>query len=849
MKEEQANYPCDLCQLPVGRHPFQRQFNHETKWFCCLGCTNVYAILLESGVIDSGEDIRETEIFKRSLQLGLISTGRTQSTKKSTLEIPQGTPTEEALIQVSGMWCSSCAWLIEHALSNERGVVSAEAFFASDLVKVRYCPQYLPPDRITQRIKQLGYQASEYTGDNEAAQTERRDLILRLGIAGFLWLNIMTLSTALYVGYFEQINESLARFLPFVLMALAAPVIFFSAKTIMQLAWQGFINRTVRMETLLGLGILAAYVYSSIQAFRGETHVYFDTASAIVTLVLLGKLIERGAKERTSKAITMLYRLMPKKVRLYAGGLEKFVSIEALSVDDIFVVKAGERIPADGVVVEGASHTDESLLTGESSPIAKGIDSPVVSGSVNVSSVLHIRATKVGNDTTLAQIIRLVEHALSSRSAIERTVDKVSRIFVPGVIVVAVSTFAICWLGGFTNLGDALMRAITVLVIACPCALGMATPLAITAAIGAASRSGILVSDSRVLETIRKVDVVILDKTGTITEGNFALLDFDIQPETVMLENFIPTIALQLQNSLQPPVSENLSDGIFKTHYLPMLAGLERCSEHPLGRAVINYAEHENIDITEAREVQIHKGLGITGKISNKRIFIGNRKLAESEARLSGSQFLESANQWERQGRTVAFFGWQGAIKGVLAFGDQVKPEARQVVNDLRARGIKTLIVSGDAQDTTAWITKQVGADEFIAEALPDDKTQVIERLQQQGKVVAMIGDGINDAPALAKADLGIAVGSGADLAMRAAAMVLMSNSLTKVIEAFEISRKTWRVVRQNLFWAFVYNTLSISLAVTGVLNPLLAAAAMLLSSLSVIGNSQRLSASLQKRK
>ncbi len=846
MKEEPVE-ACALCGLSVGRHPFKREFNEATKTFCCFGCLNVYVVLLESGVIESGQNPRDTEIFKRSLALGLIANGNRQATKAA-FKIPEDAPIQEALFQVTGMWCSSCAWLIEHTLSSEPGILSAEAFFAADLVKVKYSPQYLPPERITQRIQQLGYQASPYTGDNEAGRAERRDLIMRFGIAAFLWLNIMTLSVTLYVGYFEKINDGIARYLPFLLMALAAPVVFYSAKPIMQLAWQGLVNRVVRMETLLGLGILAAYVYSAIQAIRGEPHIYFDTAAAIVTLVLFGKLIERNAKERTSKAITMLYRLMPKKVRLFSGGAEQFVSIEALAIGDIFVVKAGERIPADGVVVEGSSHADESLLTGEATPVAKELGSQVVSGSLNMSSVLHICAAKVGEDTTLAQIIHLVENALSGRSAIERTVDKVSRIFVPGVIVLAVLTFTVAWLGGFTPLGDALMRAITVLVIACPCALGMATPLAITAAIGAASRRGILVSDCRVLETIPNVDVVVFDKTGTITEGDFALVDFVIQSEFAFAQYPLPANVLRFPKPSPFSADEQISGEVFKARILPRLAALERYSEHPLGRAIVKRGAAEAVELLEASAVQIHKGQGLTGEVSGQRIFIGNRKLAEQETILITSFFEGHAQAWEREGFTVAFFGWSREVKGLLAFGDRVKAEAATIIGQLKARGIQTLLVSGDAKDTTQWIARQVGADDFIAEAMPDDKTKVISRLQRHGKVVAMIGDGINDAPALAQSDLGIAVGSGTDLAMRAAAIVLMSNSLSKVIEAFDIAQKTWRVVRQNLFWAFLYNTLSISLAVLGILNPILAAAAMLLSSLSVIGNSLRLNAGLQKK-
>ncbi|MFN0112793.1 MAG: heavy metal translocating P-type ATPase [Blastocatellia bacterium] len=825
---------CDLCGLIVGRHPFARSFDGEEKSFCCLGCMNVCAILLESGVIASGQNVRETEVFKRSLALGLIATGG-QTAKEALPPIPADAPTQEVLLQVSGMWCSSCAWLIEHILTKERGVLSAEAFFASDLVKVKFCPQYLPPTRITERISELGYRASECSGDNELANAERRDLLLRLGIAGFLYLNIMTLSMTLYVGYFEQIAESVSRFLPFVLMGLATPIIFYSGMPILKPAWRGLLNRMVRMETLLGLGILAAYVYSAAQAFLGG-HVYFDTASAIVTLVLVGKLIERNAKEQTSRAITLLYRMMPKKVRLLSGVEEKFVSVDALNVGDVFVIKAGERIPADGEVIEGFSHADESLLTGESTPVEKEPGSHVIAGSLNAGSVLQVRASKVGEDTTLMRIIKLVEHAMGSKSSLERAVDRISRLFVPGVVAIAALTFLVCWLGGFANSGEALMRAITVLVIACPCALGMATPLAVTAAIGWASRKGILVSDSRVLETIRKVDTVVFDKTGTMTEGDFALLEFEPVQDFYSTARVSKRLVRADSRLLTRAVLYRCEDA------LQLVASLERYSEHPLARAVLKQAEEGGVELLEAREIEIRKGLGIVGNVAGHQVFVGNRRLAEEHSFEFNEDVANRAQLLEAKGRTVALFGWDGQLRGLMSFGDRIKSEAADVIADLRRLRVKAMIVSGDASATTAWVASSVGVDEFIAEALPADKTAVIERLQQQGQIVAMIGDGINDAPALAQADLGIAVGSGADIAMKAAAIVLMTNSLSKLSEVFALANQTRRVVRQNLFWAFFYNTLGISLAVAGVLNPILAAGAMLLSSLSVIGNSLRLS-------
>ncbi|MCD9185003.1 MAG: cation-translocating P-type ATPase [Pyrinomonadaceae bacterium] len=834
MKNSTPETLCALCSLSVGRNSFSQVFRGEKKEFCCLGCLNVYTILTESGVLASGQNIRENEIFKQSLALGLIA--NREETEKLP-EIPTDAPTRETLLHVSGMWCSACSWLIEHSLKNERGVVSAEAFFASDLVKIKYCPQYIPPEKLTKRIEKLGYKASEYDPENETSKTEWRDLTLRVGVAGFLWMNIMTLSVPLYVGYFEEISPSIKFLFPFILMILGAPVIFYSAKPILKLAWTGLLNKTIRMETLLATGILVAYVYSSIQAFRGETHIYFDTAAAIVTLVLLGKMMEKAAKERTTQAISMLYRLMPKKVRLFVDHVERFVSIDALNEADIFVVKAGERIPADGIIVEGNTHTDESLLTGESCPINKEIGNEVISGSLNITNIIHVKATKVGQDTTLSQIIKLVESAIGSRSDLERTVDKISKIFVPGVVVTAILAFAVSYGFGFTPLDEALMRAITILVIACPCALGLATPLAITAAVGNASGQGILVSDSSVLEKIRHLDVVIFDKTGTITEGKFELVDVALVSET---KQKLFALTVVGTNNFYAENKQANEKEVFENEYLPLLSAVERFSEHPLGNALVKFAEERLTETRFAEDVSIQKGLGITGKVGGKDVFIGNERLALQSATIENS-LIETIEEWENSGKTVAYFGIDGKIKGALAFGDIIKPDAKEVVSALKERRIKTMIVSGDANATVEFAAKQIGADEFVSNALPSDKTATIEKLQSKGLIVAMIGDGINDAPALAQADLGVAMGSGTDIAMKAADIVLIGNSLEKILTTFNLSQKTWRIVRQNLFWAFFYNTLGMSLAVTGVLNPIIAAGAMLLSSLSVIGNSMRL--------
>jgi heavy metal translocating P-type ATPase len=823
---------CGLCDLPCGRQPLVRSFRSREMFFCCMGCANVYAILLESGAIAAGENIRETEVFRRSLELGLISNPSTASAPP--IDIDPNAPTQEMLLQVGGMWCSACAWLIEHALRALPGVVSADVFFASDLAKVKYCPQYLPPDTISARIAKLGYQASEYGSESNTAKSEVHDLLLRLGVAAFLWANIMGFSTILYVGYFEQIAASASRILPFVMWVLATPLVFYCAWPILRSAAIGLKNRQIRMETLLALGILSAYLLSTAQTLRGQTHVYFDTAAAIVTLVLAGKLIERAAKDRAARSIGMLYRLMPKKVRLLSVAGERFVSIDALEPGQTFVVKAGERIPADGTIVEGNTHADESLLSGESTPVAKRPGDTVVSGSLNSGGLIQVRATRTGDQSALAQIIRLVERALSTRAPIERTVDRVARMFVPAVVLLAVVEFAVL-LAMHGGVAAAMLRATTILVIACPCALGLATPLAITAAVGSASQAGLLISDARVLETMGKIDVVVLDKTGTVTRGDFRLTEFALLEAGVEALGDAPW---PLRDDLETMRDEKRD---FIANSLPMLAGIEVYSEHLLSRAVVEYARDHGIDPAEASAVEVHKGEGISALVGGRRVFIGNGQLMGSAGCKVNLDAARRAQEWQRAGRTVAFFAWDGAVRGMLGFGDEIKPGAAEMVERLRGRGIGVKLVSGDAWPTTAFVAGRIGVGDFTAEAAPATKARIVEELQKAGKRVALVGDGVNDAPALAQADLGIALGTGADIAMGAAPVVLVSGSLYKIEEAFCLAAKTTRVVRQNLFWAFFYNIVGITLALTGVLTPIFAAAAMFLSSTSVVANSIRL--------
>ncbi len=841
-----SSMSCHLCGLPCGKHPLSTSLEDVEHFFCCLGCMNVYVILSESGMIASGQDLRETELYKRGLQLGLISQGAGEEQEGRVVPVEETPPADanlcELVLLVGGMWCNSCAWLIEHAVSSLPGVISAEASFATDLVRVQFQPQLLPPDRVIQRINNLGYKASPFTPGTERDAAEHRDLLLRFGLAAFFWLNIMTFSLAIYVSYFEQITDSVRHYMPFVLMGLATPVVFYCGYPIHRLAALGLRNRTLRMESLLSLGVLTAYFFSVVQAFRGASHVYFDTASVIVTFLLAGKLIERGAKARTSQWITLLHRMAPNKVRLLADGREHFVSADALEPGQSFVVKAGERFPTDGTVETGNSHADESLLTGEATPVVKQPGAAVIAGSVNLDGVLHVQATHRASQSTLSHIIKLVENALGNRSPLERAVDRVSRFFVPSVVVVAALTFAICWLAGFTTFGNALMRGITVLVIACPCALGLATPLAITAALGAASRRGILISDTRILETLGRVNHIVLDKTGTMTEGHFQLLGCELIPDFCSSPAWMQANAANSdQDSLPADFPFDLSSPSYE-HTFALLASLEQYSEHPLGKAIVAFARERDIALGEAACVEIHKGLGITGMVDGKSLFLGGRRLTEQMAIPIDARSELVARRWECEGRTVTFFGWDGGLQGCLAFGDTPRSHAFAMIAELRNRGIEPHLISGDSRVTTEAVARQLGVESFRPDVMPEQKAEVVRNWKKGGAVVAMLGDGINDAPALAEADLGIAMGSGTDIAMRAASVVLIDNDLRKIPEIFDLARKALRIVRQNLFWALFFNTVGIYLAITGVLSPIFAAVAMLLSSLAVVGNSLRIS-------
>jgi len=666
-------------------------------------------------------------------------------------------------------------------------------------------------------------------------------LALRLGLALFSCFTLLSLNLALHLAYFRRISENVRIDMPFVSLLLATPVIFYCGYPILRTAACGLLLRKFGAEFLLGLGALSAYFFGLTQTLRGSSQTSFDTAIVLVAFFLAAKLIARNAEAKTSCWIGRLRRALPKQVRQFRDGHEHFVNVAKLAPGQSLAVKAGESFAADGIVDRGESFVDESLLTGEAEPVAKGAGDPVFAGTVNLDNLLFVNVTRTGADTQLARTIAVLEQAVADSSPLQNLVDRIARVVVPAAALLAVATFGLCWFGGRMDFGAALMRAIAVLAVASPCALVMATPLTLGAALGAASHRGILICDAEVLQLLRRVNHVVLDKTGAMTRGDFQIVACELVPDFCSSPAWMQANAA---NSDLDPLPADFPFNAIAPSYeqtFSLLASLEKYSQHPLARAIVAFAHERNILLGEPTCVEIHNGLGITGIVDDKSMFIGGRRLIEQMAIFIDARSELMARQWESECRTVIFFGWDGGLQGCLAFSDNLRGYAFAMVAELKRRGIEPHLVSGDSRCTTEAVARQLGTESFRSEVLPAQKAQVIREWQEGGAVVAMIGDGKNDALALAKADLGMSMGLSPDLASPLTSVVLMDSDLGKIPELFELARKSMRVVDQNLLVAAVLNTAGIILAVTGLINPMFAAAAMLFSTFVVVTNSLRL--------
>ncbi|MDT0275588.1 heavy metal translocating P-type ATPase [Blastococcus goldschmidtiae] len=740
------------------------------------------------------------------------------------------TPAGEEQIElgISGMTCASCAARIEKRLNKLDGV-TATVNYATEKAKVNYAPGVTPEDLLA-AVQKVGYtarlpepprSAADDTEPGPAADDDVRELRHRLLVSTALTVPViaMAMIPALQFTYWQWLS-----------LTLAAPVVVWGAWRFHQAAWANLRHRAATMDTLISMGTLAALGWSVYALFfgtagvpglthefeftvahtDGSANIYLEAASGIATALLAGRYFEARAKRRSGAALRALLELGAKEVSVLRDGREQRIPVDKLAVGDLFVVRPGEKIATDGVITEGSSAVDASMVTGESVPVEVGPDDAVVGATVNAGGRLVVRATRVGNDTQLAQMARLVEEAQNGKAKVQRLADRISGIFVPIVIALAVATL-VFWLAIGGGVGMAFTAAVAVLIIACPCALGLATPTALMVGTGRGAQLGILIKGPEVLESTRRVDTVVLDKTGTVTTGRMTLLDVAV------------------------------ASGEDVNEVLRLAGALENASEHPIAQAIAAGAAQRTGQLPSVEGFTNIEGLGVQGVVDGHAVLVGRVRLFADWAQQMPADLQLAKAAAEEEGRTAVVVGWDGAARGVLVVADAIKPTSAQAIRQFRDLGLTPILLTGDNETVARSVAQQVGIDEVFAEVLPQDKVDVVKRLQDQGKVVAMVGDGVNDAAALAQADLGLAMGTGTDVAIEASDLTLVRGDLRAAADAIRLARKTLSTIKGNLFWAFAYNVAALPLAAAGLLNPLIAGAAMAFSSVFVVSNSLRL--------
>jgi len=732
-------------------------------------------------------------------------------------------------IGIGGMTCASCAKAIEFYVKKLKGVLKAEVNFAAENLYVEYDPSKVRLSQIKEAIKKAGYEPlseedKTIDKDQERKEREAKSLFNNFIISAVVTLPLLIIAMGHMFGLkLPKIIEPHDYPLNFALVQLILTIpSIYAGRRFFIVGFKNLIKGAPNMDSLIAIGTSAAILYgifATYQIYLLNTEyakdLYFESASTIITLILLGKYLEAKTKGRTSEAIKKLLGLQPKTATILQDDKEMIIPIEEVEVGDIILVKPGEKIPVDGEIIEGESSVDESMLTGESVPVDKKVGDKVFAATINKNGFIKFRATKVGKDTALSQIIKLVEAAQGSKAPIARMADIISGYFVPAVILIAIISF-IAWMIAGRGFIFSMTIFIAVLVIACPCALGLATPTAIMVGSGKGAENGIFIKTGEALETAHKIQTIVIDKTGTITEGKPRLIDlFAIDEE----ENFVLSIA----------------------------ASCEKMSEHPIAQAIVKGAEEKGTVLQNVESFTAIAGHGIKAFVEGKEVLIGNKKLMEEKG-IDLSKGIQKFEEYAEGGKTPMFIAFDKRLIGVLAVADSPKKSSKEAIKMLKDLGIEVVMITGDNKKTAMAIAKEVGVDKVLAEVLPQDKANEVKKLQEGGRIVAMVGDGINDAPALAQADVGIAIGSGTDVAIESADIVLMRDDLLDVVKAIRLSKATIRNIKQNLFWAFFYNVIGIPVA-AGVLtifggpklNPMIAAAAMSLSSVSVVTNALRL--------
>jgi P-type Cu+ transporter len=741
-------------------------------------------------------------------------------------------------IPVTGMTCASCVRRVERALEKAPGVLEANVNLANQMATVRYLAGEVELRDLEGAVEGSGYGVvrGEESFAEDSHEREYEKLKADFILAAALTTIILVGSLPMMLGFEPPIPM---MWLKILLLVLATPVQFWAGKRFYRGAWGALKHGQANMNTLVVIGTSAAYLYSVVAAVApglfavGRADVYFDTSALIITLILLGRLLEARAKGRTNEAIKKLAGLQAKTARVLRGGEELDVPLENVLVGDLVMVRPGEKVPVDGWVVSGGSAVDESMITGESIPVAKRKGDEVIGASMNTSGSFRFEATKVGEDTTLHQIMRMVEEAQGSKAPIQRLADRISAVFVPAVIGVAAATFVV-WLlfGPEPALTFALLNTVAVLIIACPCAMGLATPTSIMVGTDKGAESGILIRGGEALEGAHKLDTVVLDKTGTLTSGTPELTD------VVVL------------------------DGMHEEELLRLAASAERASEHPLGESIVRTARDRGLPLADLEAFEAVSGGGIRARVEGRGVLLGSRRFLSGSG-ISEDGLVSRDEELAREGKTPIFVAVDGELAGLVAVADVVRDESREAVNRLHTLGLEVAMVTGDNCRTAEAIARKLGVDRVVAEVRPEDKVAEVKRLQAEGKRVGMVGDGINDAPALAQADVGIAIGTGTDVAMEASDLTLISGDVRGVARAIKLSKATVRNIKQNLFWAFAYNVALIPFAAGvlyplftdgsvpailrpvlgeyGFLDPVLAAVAMALSSVTVVSNALRL--------
>ena len=737
-----------------------------------------------------------------------------------------------ASILISGMHCSSCASLVERELQKEPGIIDAKVNFATEKATINFDAEKTNTEKLLSIIKGAGYTGVPADSVDQSAQTHKHAEMTKNQFNKFLF----SLALSLPLLYFMLMDffmflpgsQFLLPYMGIISLILATPVQFYIGADFYRGALSAFKMRTFNMDSLIAIGTSVAYFYSVINLYlyylknnsligidgMKIPDLYFETSALLITFVVLGKLLESKAKGKTSEAIKKLIGLQPRTARVERNKVTLDIPIDEVVKDDIVIVRPGEKIPVDGVIISGSSAVDESMITGESMPVEKREADHVTGGTVNMLGSFKFKATRIGAETTLSQIIKFVEEAQGSKAQIQALADKISSWFVPAVLIIAVVTFVVWYFFLGATLSYALLALTSVIVIACPCALGLATPTAILVGTGVGAEQGILIKGGEPLEKAGSIDTIVLDKTGTITKG-------------------------------KPEVTDVISVGKVKEKEILQLASsLEKQSEHPLAEAIFSHAQKENIKILPVTSFKAHPGLGIEGAIKKDHLFFGNRKLISRDLGLEIKDYDVTLNRLEEQGKTSMILATKNSILGIIALADTVKDTAKEAVDMLKRRKIEVWMITGDNQRTAKAIAVQVGISNVLADVLPQDKALQITKLQKEGKVVAMVGDGINDAPALATSNLGISMGSGTDVAIETGEIVIIKNDLRDVARALDLSRATVRKIKQNMFFALIYNVLGIPIAARAfaflglVLKPELAGLAMTLSSVSVVSNS-----------